>query len=101
MLAACGQSAGTPEGPLSVEEALATDTDQPVVVEGFLLAADGTVQLCGAVLESYPPQCGQPAITVHGLDLTTVEGLEMARGVSWAQGVELTGVVDDGTLTVR
>ena len=38
-------------------------------------------QLCGAVAESYPPQCGGPDVV--GWDWTAVDGEESANGTTW------------------
>ncbi len=44
---------------LSVEEA--RDRDGSVVeVEGYLIERAGELRLCEAILESFPPQCGEP-----------------------------------------
>jgi hypothetical protein len=83
-------------GPgISVSEALTHGpTDDIVLVTGALFVnADGTVLLCDAIAESFPPQCGGDRIAVDGLDLATVE-LEEANGVRWAEGVVLLGSVE-------
>jgi hypothetical protein len=107
VLAACGSDGsgggdGTTSGPLSVEEALASDPLDNVVVEGILFAVGGMTRLCGAIAESYPPQCPGPGVEVKGLDLSTVPDLQTAQGVSWRDGPSrLTGALEDGVLTVR
>ena len=84
------------EPGLSVAEALThSPTDDLVTVTGALFVdSDGTVGLCDAILESFPPQCGGDRIAVEGLDLATVEGLETEGNVSWAEGVTLFGSVE-------
>jgi hypothetical protein len=81
---------------LSVAEALAHGpTDDLVTVTGALFVdADGTVRLCDAIAESFPPQCGGARIVVEGLDLDIVRGLQDANGVRWAEGVRLFGSVE-------
>ena len=54
---------------------------------------DGTVRLCDAVLESFPPQCGGATLVVDGLDLASLQ-LEEANGMRWAEGVTLLGSVE-------
>jgi hypothetical protein len=80
---------------ISVADALTHGpTDDIVTVSGALFVdADGTVLLCDAIAESFPPQCGGERIEVDGLDLATVE-LEEANGVRWAEGVTLLGSVE-------
>ena len=84
------------DGPgISVAEALTHGpTDDIVAVTGALFVhPDGTVLLCDAIAESFPPQCGGDRIEVTGLDLATIE-LEEANGVRWAEGVTLPGSVE-------
>jgi hypothetical protein len=88
---------GEPQGPgISVAEALRHGpTDDIVVVTGALFVdADGTVRLCDAIAESFPPQCGGERIAVEGLDLEDVPGLQEANGVRWAEAVTLLGSVE-------
>ena len=119
MIAACGDAGGgattappldptsgggspSAVGPgLSVADALASTLDQPLLVNGFVLAREGEVRLCQALLESFPPQCGAPSIAVAGLDLDAFEWLTTADGVSWSdQPVQLLGTVSGDVLTV-
>ena len=89
-------------GPgISVGEALASDLDQPLLVNGFLVASGDGVRLCEALAESYPPQCGGESLTVEGLDLASRDDLSEEGGVSWTdQPVQLLGDVEGGVLTV-
>ena len=110
-LAACGMTVPAPptaepvlvivdgqvEGPgLSVAEALGHQpTDDIVTVSGALFVnPDGTVLLCDAIAESFPPQCGGERIRVTGLDLDAVPGLQTEGQVSWAEGITLLGSVE-------
>lgn len=81
---------------LSVAQALThRATDDLVSVAGTLFVdADGTVWLCDAIAESFPPQCGGERIVVEGLDLDTIANLETEGGLSWAEGVTLFGSVE-------
>lgn len=82
-------------GPVDVATALVADPGERVRVTGALfVAADGTMQLCDAIAESFPPQCGGARIAVEGLDPATVAGLQTEGDVSWAEGVTLTGSVE-------
>ena len=85
------------DGPgISVAEALGhRTTDDMVLVTGALfIEDDGTVRLCDAVLESFPPQCGGDRLVVEGLDLDVIADLQDANGVRWAEGVTLFGSVE-------
>jgi len=77
------------EDPISVQQLVARSADTPVAVQGLLYAGEGVVRLCGAVLESYPVQCGQPSVELVGLDLAAVEGVTTAEGVTWKEGAVL------------
>jgi hypothetical protein len=104
-LAACGgdgdgsaDDAGT---AISIDDALTSDSDDPLLVSGNLLAEGGEVRLCSALAESFPPQCGGASLAVEGLDLADVDGLVTEGNVSWTdRPIQLLGVVSDGTLTV-
>lgn len=104
--AACG-GGSEDGGPMSIEEALRAD-GQTVTVEGGIVAMDGgPVRLCYALLESYPPQCGEPALELRGLDLDALE-LETSAGdpsvspARWSdRPVRVRGTVEDGVLTVE
>lgn len=102
-----GSAAPAPGEALSVEEALASTLEGPLLVSGFIVAPDGEpVRLCSALLESYPPQCGGASLVVEGLDLEAIEGLtrtaepDLAQ-VAWTDAaVPVLGEVADGVLTI-
>jgi hypothetical protein len=96
------QSSGLAAGPaISIDEALASGSDEMLLVAGNLLAQAGEVRLCSALAESFPPQCGGAALAVEGLKLEEVDGLVTEGDVAWTdRPIELLGVVADGTLTV-
>lgn len=112
VLAGCGaiggSSAAPPDGeptayddPGALITAIADADGTTVSVRGFLLATEDGAQLCGLVLESYPPQCGGPTLTVtgevpsdvlDGLDTTAEPDLQKA----WWGWVRVTGTVSGG-----
>lgn len=75
-LAACGgeetsEPAPSPPasamGPgLTVAEAIDSDLEGPLLVRGVLVERDGKLRLCSAILESQPPQCGEPSLAIEG-----------------------------------
>jgi hypothetical protein len=88
---------GPGDGPgLSVAEALTHGpTDDLVTVTGALFVdPDGTVRLCDAIAESFPPQCGGDRIVVTGLDLADIPDLQGENGVRWAESATLFGSVE-------
>ena len=85
---------------ISIEEALESDSSEPLLVNGNLLVTDGQARLCSALAESFPPQCGGASLLVTGLDVAQVEGLIMEGDVMWTdRPTQLAGVVSDGILT--
>jgi hypothetical protein len=98
-------AAPIPGGGLSIQEAIHSTLAGPLIVKGFVVAnGQGAVQLCSALAESYPPQCGGPSLEVIGLDLATVEGLsrdETSPDRAWTETViSLLGNVEAGSITV-
>jgi hypothetical protein len=91
-----------PVGPgISIEEALESDSTEPLLVKGNLLVLDGQARLCSALAESFPPQCGGASLLVTGLDVAQVEGLMVEQDVMWTdRPIQLAGTVADGILTV-
>jgi hypothetical protein len=81
---------------MSVADALGHQaTDDLVFVTGALFVdPDGTVRLCDAIAESFPPQCGGERIEVQGLDLASIANLQDENGVQWAEGVILFGSIE-------
>jgi hypothetical protein len=84
------------EPGMSVADALGhRATDDLVTVSGALFVdPDGTVRLCDAIAESFPPQCGGERIVVQGLNLADIGNLQTEGDVSWAEGVTLFGSVE-------
>jgi hypothetical protein len=75
-----------------------------VVVQGFLWSVGGIagtdVLLCETILESYPPQCGEPSLPVADFGLERIGGLQRSGTVAWAEEVRLGGDIVDGVLQV-
>ncbi len=107
--AACGDDeADSDAGPISgvgpgisVAEALDSDLDGPLLVNGFLHVQDGDTRLCTVLAESFPPQCGGRFLVVQGLDLTRMKGLASEGKVTWSeQSIQILGMVNGDVLTV-
>jgi hypothetical protein len=81
---------------ISVAEALTHGpTDDLVTVTGALfIDADGSVRLCDAIAESFPPQCGGERIVVEGLDLDDIDDIQEEGNVRWSESVTLFGSVE-------
>jgi hypothetical protein len=102
-LAACGSDApgtgggtngdvvGTPQGDgMSVQEAAVVELFGPVLVNGILVETGGELRLCDTVMESEPPQCSEPFLTVVGSDLP-----DLPRG----EPISVRGTVESGEIT--
>ncbi len=90
-------------GPgISIEEALASDSDQPVLVNGFIYIDEADrVILTSLFAESLPPIPGGEILPVEGLDPTEYE-LSASQGIRWTdQLIQVLGTVEDGTLVVN
>ena len=76
-LAACGGGGGDDSGAsgnavdegITVEEAILVDLFGPVLVSAILVETDGELKLCDSVMESQPPQCSEPNLTIKGSTL--------------------------------
>ena len=88
----------------SIEAAIAAAQTEPTLVNGILFKdLDGTIWLCSALLESSPPQCGEPRLLVVNFPPDTADfdpasaeltGLQEDGGVYWLEGGQLYGVVE-------
>jgi hypothetical protein len=88
-------ASSAPDGPvLQVSDAIASAADDPAHVQGGLMVdPDGTVRLCEALAESFPPQCAGARLVVEGLDLDSLGALQEGNGVRWLDSATLFGVV--------
>ena len=105
LLAACGsvrEQAGARGTPLlTPEEAL---TRKGVAsVQGFFWArpGDGQYRLCSSSLESFPPQCGEPAIDLDIVDVTQLAGVDFSQNIFWADEVRISGLLSGERMEVQ
>ncbi len=89
-------------GPgISIGEALTSNLDGPLLINGQLHVQNGRARLCEALAESFPPQCSGKFLVVEGLDLTTLDGLTSEGSVTWSdQPVQVLGTVEGEVLIV-
>ncbi len=81
-----------PGGGLTVSEALTTDAQGPLTVSGFVIQeSSGTVRLCEAVAESFPPQCGGVSVEVEDFDPATSPDAQREGDIVWIDQMSLTG----------
>ncbi len=78
-------------------------------VEGFFFSGPDGMFLCEVLMESFPPQCGNPVAEVVGLDLSQINNfvdledgaLVTEQGITWSESyVTLFGELIDGQLNV-
>jgi len=93
--------AGIGAGPgISIDEAIAFESNEPLLVNGNIWAEGDRVYFCDAVAESYPPQCAGVRLEVVGVKLAEVDGLQRVGDIAWSERTQLLGVVADGKITV-
>ncbi len=96
-----GTGPTSPLDPITVQQLIERSADTPIAVQGFLYGDEGATRLCFAILESFPPQCGEPAVELVGIDLATIEGTTTASGITWKEHVVLELKAEaDGRFTV-
>ena len=108
-LAACGGDDGDPaatdpptseDEALTVAEVLAGEPQGEVAVRGNLFDDGSGLVVCGALAESFPPQCPGQSLPITNPETIDV-ALASAGEVRWSdQPVTLVGVVDDGGFRV-
>lgn len=113
LILACGGDDGDPQtigstggvsaasGPgISILEAMNSDLAGPLLINGFLVAEADDVRFCSALAESIPPKCAGESLRVEGIDLSGVDGLQEAEGVSWSGQIQLLGEIEGETLKI-
>jgi hypothetical protein len=84
---------------LSVEDALASMLEGPLLVRGGLIADGKHVRLCSGFAESYPPQCAGAALELVGFDLTAVPKLKREGTITWSdEPVRVLGRIEGNVL---
>jgi hypothetical protein len=91
VLTACGGDDSPAEVPaLSVEQLMSRSADTPIAVRGFLVDQERVTRLCEAILESYPPQCGEPFVELVGLEVAELAGTQSDQGITWKESLVVT-----------
>lgn len=98
-LTAClGDDAGSIlDDPVTPEQALERP-DGLVAVRGFLIDDGGGARICGAIAESYPPQCGGASLPVRGVTVANLEGATVEGTVSWVELAVVEGSLRSGAI---
>ncbi len=88
------------ENAVSVDEALAFETGRPATVRGSLFDDGSGLVLCGALAESFPPQCPGPSLLIVNPEVVDVD-LTSEGGVSWTDRVVVAvGTITDGGIEI-
>lgn len=70
-------------------------------LEGFVVERDGVAKLCEALLESFPPQCGEPSVVIANVGELDAE-FTTEQNVRWTDlPVSAVGTVEGGVLTLQ
>ena len=92
----------TVDDGLSVSEAIAYEGSQPIAVHGYVVRTPESAQLCEALAESYPPQCGGANLIL--VNPAATDGLPLLEdgAVQWLPDiVVLIGTVTETELTIQ
>lgn len=81
--------AALPGGGLSVAEAIATDAEPPLAVNGWVVRTGDGPRICSSYVPNADESCGQPSLALEG-DVTQGTG----------ERVSLLGSVDGDTFVV-
>jgi hypothetical protein len=103
LLLGCSDDEDVPAGfdagsLVAIEDVTGHDVDVAVRIRGPVFRVAGTTHICSAVLESFPPQCGEPSLIVEGWDIDSDERAQTEGDVTWVEDVELSGPIRDGVL---
>ncbi len=86
--------------PIEVAELLQGSATTDVSVIGFVVIDAAGARLCEALAESFPPQCGGPAVVITNPDALTIT-LEQEQSVRWTnERVRLDGTYDGAQFTL-
>ena len=86
---------------LTVPEAISYDGSAPVAVHGYIVRTSETAQLCEALAESFPPQCGGASLDLVNADATDDLPLLEEGDVQWSPDIViLIGTVTGTELTI-
>lgn len=87
-----GGASGSAGDGMSVQEAVLVELDAATLVSGYLIERDGELRLCESLMESSPPQCGEPSLIVEGGTLD-----DQPRG----ELVDVRGIVTPTTINTN
>jgi hypothetical protein len=101
LLVGCATApAGSADSPAPLGSVWPAPPTSEVIVQGTVFEIEGTLDLClGAIMESYPPQCGGAKIPITGWDWNAIEGWETASDVTWG-AYAVQGTYDGETMEV-
>jgi len=95
-----GPTDPTPSGVIDISELADQNPPLSATVRGSVFWDDDAARLCGVLMESFPPQCGDPSIVIGNPELLEVEFTE-TQGIRWTDRVvEIEGNWDGEVFTL-
>lgn len=87
---------------MSVQEATAQPIDGGFAITAWYLDDGSGARLCDGLLESFPPQCGEPSIAVDNSVGVQIDELRTEGSVTWSdQPATIVGEIVDGVFVVQ
>ena len=94
-------TAPPPDRAVSVDELIANPEARNETVAGAVLWDQEGTRLCDALMESYPPQCGDPSVVIANPEALDLE-FQQAGGIWWNdEWIEIDGHFDGEIFTVE
>ena len=91
-----------PDGSLLLSDAVDAGVDGPFLVAAYYVDAGEGARLCSALLESFPPQCGEPSLALDDSSSVDPTDLTTEGEVTWsADPVTVEGEIDGDTFLTR
>jgi hypothetical protein len=91
-----------PDGSLWLADALDAGVDGPFLVAAYYVDDSRGARLCAGLLESFPPQCGEPSLALGDRARIDEAALTSEGGVTWsADPVTVEGEIVGDTFAPR
>lgn len=91
-----------PDGSLLLADAIDAGVDGPFLVAAFYVDSGEGARLCSALLESFPPQCGEPSLALDDPSTVDPAALSTEGDATWsAEQVTVEGEISGDTFVTR
>ena len=72
-------------GPgISISEAITSNLEGPLLINGYVVIVNGESRFCEAVDERSAQRCSGASLSIEGIDVTGIYGLDRDGEVSWS-----------------